>query len=424
MGMNRFDYIVKELKDQYLLDDRPWIIGYSGGKDSSALLQLTWYALREVPYSKRQKSVHVVCNDTLVENPMIVRWIDSTLDAISRQAVADEIPVKVVKTTPALEDSFWVNLIGKGYPSPNNSFRWCTERLKIRPTSLYIRNQIEESGEVVILLGTREDESANRKRSMDRYQIDNQRLRRHVDLDLAYVFTPLRYVSTNEIWQYLLQVPSPWHGSNRNLVTLYKNGTGGDCPLVIDTSTPSCGQSRFGCWVCTVVRKDRSMEAMIDNGEEWMIPMLELRDWLVDNRDNPDYRANRRRSGAIGKGPFNIEARSKILALLLEAQLSTGQHLITWQEMKAIQILWNLDGFSQNVYNIYNDVYGIDSKNIGEMNELEYNRKQQSEELSALCKKYQIDFTKLEILLQQQVSKTLLSKKIGIQEAIKKVLET
>lgn len=419
----KFDFIKDEIIDQYLVDDRPWIIGFSGGKDSSALLQLTWYALREIPPEKRSKTIHVVCNDTLVENPKVVEWIDHSLSNIDKQAKKEKLPIKVVKTTPALEDSFWVNLIGKGYPSPNSSFRWCTERLKIRPTSLYIKQQIEQNGEVIILLGTREDESSNRKKSMEKYQIEKHRLKRHIDLNLAYVYSPIKLVTTTELWQYLLQVPSPWNGSNRDLVTLYKNGSGGDCPLVIDTSTPSCGQSRFGCWVCTVVKKDRSMEALIDNGEEWMLPMLELRDWLVEYRDDPAYRSEVRRNGNPGKGPFTIKARAKILTMLLEAQKSTGQELITGQELRAIQILWNLDGYSEGTYKIYNAVYGFTSQNINEMNDREKMKQQQAEQLREICKTHEVDFNKIETLLNQQISKALLSKKIGIQDAIKRVIE-
>ena len=73
---------------------------------------------------------------------------------------------------------------------------------------------------------------------------------------------------------------------------MYQGATeGGECPLVVDSSTPSCGSSRFGCWVCTVVDKDRSMEAMIKNDEEkvWMTPLLELRNEL----DEPDTRQAR-----------------------------------------------------------------------------------------------------------------------------------
>lgn len=43
----RIHYIVSEIEDQYLYPDqaRPWIIGFSGGKDSTALLQLVWLAV-------------------------------------------------------------------------------------------------------------------------------------------------------------------------------------------------------------------------------------------------------------------------------------------------------------------------------------------------------------------------------------------
>lgn len=417
----KISFIVEEIKDQYLADDRPWIVGFSGGKDSSMLLQLVWTALREIPENKRTKTVHVVCNDTLVENPKIVEWIDHSLENIEKQAGREKLPITVAKTTPILEDTFWVNLIGKGYPSPNTSFRWCTERLKIKPTTRYIQKQIENSGEVIILLGNRMDESANRKKSMERYQIDNQRLKRHVDLHLAYVFTPLKNISTNELWQYLLQVPSPWNGHNRDLVTLYKNGSGGDCPLVIDTSTPSCGQSRFGCWVCTVVNKDKSMEAMIDNGEEWMIPMSELRDWLVGNRDNQEYRMTTRRNGSDGKGPFTIQARQLILRMLLEAQNATGQQLLTGEELKAIQVIWNMDGYNASAYDIYSQIFGTNLDS--DMHDRHKIKAEQEYKLKESAEKHGADFEKLQVLLKTIKDKNVLNKRVGIQQTIKQMFE-
>ena len=39
----RIEYIIDEIKDQYMYADdtyRPWIIGFSGGKDSTVLLTL------------------------------------------------------------------------------------------------------------------------------------------------------------------------------------------------------------------------------------------------------------------------------------------------------------------------------------------------------------------------------------------------
>ena len=414
------DFIKDEIKDQYLADERPWIIGFSGGKDSTAVLQLVWYALRELPEEKRSKEVHVVCNDTLVENPRVVHWIDSNLDNIAKQAKKENLPFVVAKTTPELEDSFWVNLIGKGYPAPNSTFRWCTERLKINPTTKYIKEQVAQKGEVIILLGTREDESNNRKRSVQKFQIANNRLRRHVELNLAYIYAPIKHLTTEDLWQYLLQAPSPWNGSNRDLVTLYRNGSGGDCPLVIDVTTPSCGQSRFGCWVCTVVRKDKSMEALIDNGEEHLEPLLDLRDWLVENRNKDEYRQMRLRNGGKGKGPYNIDTRAYLLHRLLEAEKLSGEKLITTQEMKAIQIIWNMDGFNKNVYEIYYSVY--EQLKQFDMTKKDKLKKQQQDELAEICKTQGLNPDKMLNLVRNEKDKRLLRKRINIQKIIENTI--
>jgi DNA sulfur modification protein DndC len=414
--MINIKYIKEEIKDQYLKDNRPWIIGFSGGKDSTAVLQLVWYALRELPKEKLQKEVHVVCNDTLVENPRIVEWIDRNLSSIENKARIEGLPIIVAKTTPELDDSFWINLIGKGYPAPNSSFRWCTERLKINPTTKYIKDQVAKKGEVIILLGTRSDESSNRKKTVAKFQISTNRLRRHVELNLAYIFAPIKDVTTNELWQYLLQVPSPWNGTNRDLVTLYKNGSGGDCPLVIDTSTPSCGQSRFGCWVCTVVKRDKSMEALIDNGEEHLEPLLELRDWLVDNRNKDKYRQMRLRNGGKGKGPYNIQTRQYILKRLLEAQKISGEQLLTSQELKGIQVIWQMDGFDANAYQIYYEVY--DEKKIYSMTPKDKLKQKQKEELADLCLKNKVNPDKMLNLVKNEKDKRLLRKRNNIQKII------
>ena len=145
-------YILSELKDQYLIADnyRPWIIGFSGGKDSTALLQLVWLALEQIPAEFRKREIHVICNDTLVENPIIQEYVDDVLKKIEQTAVQRGLPISVEKTIPRLEDSFWVNVIGRGYPVPNNTFRWCTDKMKIKPTSRYIIEEFAENGEAII----------------------------------------------------------------------------------------------------------------------------------------------------------------------------------------------------------------------------------------------------------------------------------
>jgi hypothetical protein len=43
----------------------------------------------------------------------------------------------------------------------------------------------------------------------------------------------------------------------------YASASNGECPIQIDTSTPSCGNSRFGCWPCTVVDRDKASEGLL-----------------------------------------------------------------------------------------------------------------------------------------------------------------
>lgn len=343
--------IQREIQDIYLQDGRPWIVGFSGGKDSTTVLQLIFYALLELPEKERRKHVYVLSSDTLVETPPIIAYIDNTMDMVQKAAQKQGLPMSAVKVKPLISETFWVNLIGKGYPSPSPKFRWCTDRMKIQPANRFILEQISKSGEVIMILGIRRSESATRAQAMSLYSIEGQILRRHSSLPNAYVYAPIEHLSLDDVWTYLLQVPSPWGSNNRNLVTLYRNAQSGECPLVIDTTTPSCGNSRFGCWVCTVVQQDKAMEGFIDNGEEWMEPMLEFREWLAEIRNDRNMRSYKRRNGQTyigpdgkpGPGPFTLDARRIILRRLLKTQKKVGIPLILPEELHEIRRIWRME---------------------------------------------------------------------------------
>src|SRR5436190_7241544 len=106
--------LAEEVRALYLCDAVPWVVGYSGGKDSTAVLQLVWLALRDLPPGQRTKPVHVISTDTLVEQPLVAAWVDRSLARLREAAEAQGMPFTPHKLTPALEVSFWVNLIGKG----------------------------------------------------------------------------------------------------------------------------------------------------------------------------------------------------------------------------------------------------------------------------------------------------------------------
>ena len=165
-----FDAIRREIADEYAQPhDKPWIVGFSGGKDSTLVAHLVVEHLLSLPRSDRTRPVHIVANDTLVESPLVIGHIREGLTEIDRASTAFELPIAVATTRPDATQTFWINLIGRGYPSPNRSFRWCTDRMKIQPTSQYIRNQVSLAGEVILLLGVRRSESATRAGVVSRY---------------------------------------------------------------------------------------------------------------------------------------------------------------------------------------------------------------------------------------------------------------
>jgi DNA sulfur modification protein DndC len=364
------EQLKEEIRELYLADDIPWIIGYSGGKDSTAILQLTWLALAELPSEQRRKTVHVISTDTMVENPIVAGWVTRSLDVMKVSAASQKVPIEPHRLTPRLEDSFWVNLIGKGYPTPRHKFRWCTERLKIKPSTAFITGIVKQSGEAILLLGSRKAESQARARVMARHEKHRarERLSPNASLPSTLVYTPIEDWSNDDVWMFLMQVKNPWGFNNKDLLTMYQGASpDGECPLVVDSSTPSCGDSRFGCWVCTLVDKDKSMTAMIQNDQEkaWMTPLLELRNALdfrnggaPDDEDSSDRKLRdfRRMSGAIQlfhdrpiPGPYTQEARENWLCKLLAAQTWIRRNgppdvraieLVSLDELQEIRRLW------------------------------------------------------------------------------------
>jgi DNA sulfur modification protein DndC len=384
------EHLKEEVRQLYLADDIPWIIGYSGGKDSTAILQLTWLALSELPAGQRNKTVHVISTDTMVENPIVASWVTRSLDVMKTMSTKQGMPIQPHRLTPRLEDSFWVSLIGKGYPAPRHKFRWCTERLKIKPSTAFIVGVVKQSGEAILLLGSRKAESQARAKVMARHEKHRarERLSPNASLPSTLVYTPIEDWSNDDVWMFLMQVKNPWGYNNKDLLTMYQGASpDGECPLVVDSSTPSCGDSRFGCWVCTLVDKDKSMTAMIQNDQEkeWMTPLLELRNALdfrnggaPDDEDSSDRKLRdfRRMSGAIQlfhdrpiPGPYTQEARENWLRKLLAAQTwirSNGPadvrsiELISLDELQEVRRLWVVEKheMEDNLPRIYAEATG------------------------------------------------------------------
>ena len=499
---NTLEELIEEIKYVYKSDDRPWVIGYSGGKDSTTVVELVYKMLLGLDPEDRHKNVYIVSSDTLIENPLIKIYLSKMNDLLGQAADRDGLPIKSAMVTPPPNNSFWANVIGRGFPTPrmNGTFRWCTDRLKINPSGEYIQRVIDEEGkEVVVLLGVRKAESIARKRRIEGRELANRLLNRHETIQDAYVYNPIVELTTDDVWDVLLRCDggrTPWGSDNSELVSLYADADSGECPFagihaggqtqscgnsrfgcwvctvvkedkslngfiksghreliplaefrsiarkrriegrelanrllnrhetiqdayvynpIVELTTDdvwdvllrcdggrtpwgsdnselvslyadadsgecpfagihaggqtqSCGNSRFGCWVCTVVKEDKSLNGFIKSGHRELIPLAEFRSWLMSIRDNEEYREKKRRNGTVyrdkqgnmGFGPFNWKARKLILRKLLETQQVMGYELITLDELKAIDEIWDqeLDLSRRVLVELYEKITG------------------------------------------------------------------
>ena len=331
----------------------PWIVAYSGGKDSTLLLHLVW----EIAAAAPRRQIYVVSNDTLVESPLVIRHLRQSLEII-RAAVRDTgLPITIKVTEPCIDQTFWVNLIGRGYIPPTRNFRWCTDRMKILPTNRLIERLARTHERVILLVGTRRSESQHRGRAMTQRGVTATAMNPHGTIENCLMFAPLADLGDDDVWKILMQRRPPWGGSHRDLITLYRNAGGGDCPLVLSKEdAPSCGTTspRFGCWTCTVVQKDKSMRGLIEAGhedEDMLEALADFREWLLELREDNrnrlpvrrDGRSKFRDDGTRVFGPFTLHVRKAILRRLQLLEQQVGHTLIAPAEIEVIDDIWRRD---------------------------------------------------------------------------------
>lgn len=331
--------IYEEVQKVYLSDTRPWVIGYSGGKDSTLTAMVVFNAISLLPEEKRKKEIHIVSSDTMVENPLILSYLQKNIDMMNEFSANSNLNIFSKLVKPEISDTFWSLLLGKGYPSPRQKFRWCTHRLKIKPIDEYINMLAKKYGSVVVVLGVRSAESNSRKTSIEEHTVKDKILKKHSTNRNAFVYAPIEHLSDDDVWASLLNSQTPWGFDNNLLLSLYRDASDeSECPIQQDVNAPSCGQTRFGCWVCTVVSKDKSLSGFIQNEYDELRPLLEFRNTLVNIRENTNYRQNYRMNGKIyfvgnednerrGLGPFNLDGRMMLMRSLLNAQVKFNEDL-------------------------------------------------------------------------------------------------
>ncbi|WP_408059289.1 DNA phosphorothioation system sulfurtransferase DndC [Streptomyces mirabilis] len=458
--------LTAEVRELYTADEVPWVIGYSGGKDSTAVLQLIWMALADLPAEQRTKPVHVISTDTLVENPVVAAWVTTSLETMRTAAAEQSLPIEPHRLTPQVKDTFWVNLIGRGYPAPRPKFRWCTERLKIKPSNSFIRSVVAAHGEAIMVLGIRKAESQARARAMEKHEKRRvrDRLSPNANLPNSLVYSPVEAWTNDDVWEFLMQVPNPWGYNNHDLLTMYQGASAdGECPLVVDSTTPSCGSSRFGCWTCTLVEQDKSMSAMIQNDEEkeWMLPLLTLRDKLdapfgyIEDESDPELPAGKKvpypradkpardfrrmngkvmlfNDGAI-HGPYLQGYRETWLQELLEAQTwiraNAPQHvrnieLITLDELHEIRRIWVFDKHEveDSLPRIYKAATGEDFPG-GPLDEQLVMGSDEMEILKELCEDDELHYNMVRELLSVERKYRTMTRRAGLFKALEDAVQ-
>jgi DNA sulfur modification protein DndC len=390
MTGTNFQAVRERLTQLYLEDPRPWLVGFSGGKDSTLVAALVFrHPLRldrgegrvrcrasfqrpsSLPPEQRQKTVTVLGTGTRVEIPAIAEGVETDLDRMRRCSQQHNLNIEAHLLNPPPVQSFWVNVIGRGYPPPNRIFRWCMQRLKIDPVTSFVNNGRTNGhwSEAILHLGARRAESPTRAQTMAGREKRNG-LNRHPDLPRVWVCNPIEFLTTKEVWACLLQKPNPWGGDNRPLYKLYASASNGECPIQIDTSTPRCGRfslsastgERAGVrcrnrWTCTVVERDNRVaratrlcvtatrrhnsEGLLASGDERMEKLIEFRETLLHYQDPANGKRDlKRKNGSDGPGPLTIEARRDLLTKLLKLQDVVGLSLISDDELFLIQQRW------------------------------------------------------------------------------------
>ena len=356
----------QRLRKEYLADSRPWVVTFSGGKDSTTVLQLVTEVLMELKKEgKDSKKVYVVSSDTGVEMPVIEDYTEEKIGQVQKFIEKEELNMEVNILRPKVTESFWTLLIGKGYPSPNQSFRWCTDRMKIRPATEFLKDLVRKNESILMLLGVRSDESQARATSIAKRDENHRGFSKHGDIPNAFIFSPVKDWSNADVWTYLSTHPAPW-GMHKDMMKLYDKGSGeADCNIALNPESASCGKTRFGCWVCTVVSQDKSMANMLRNEEDmWMKPLHDFRNKLEAYRHDRSKRQTRRRNGQKATGPFLLSVRKEFLKELLEIEKALidqgkmgSKKLISDDEIRQIQEEWLHDGdFFETAIRMANDV--------------------------------------------------------------------
>lgn len=330
--MEQYKETIELISEEYINAKNDWYLGYSGGKDSTALLILLLNALHKNINTKCK--LHIMYCDTGVEIPLIPDMVKSQFMLLSSELgdISSSVTFQIV--SPPVEDRFFSKIIGDGYVPPTFLFRWCTKRLRIKPIQRYI-NSLNSS---TVVLGIRKGESFTRDNVINNHLTNSTYYTKQSGYPNTSIFCPIINYSVKDVWDAIINCTYPYSINREQICSLYKCiGT-----QFQEDGSFSCDkqQGRYGCWTCTVVKKDKAMEGLIQNGYTHLTPLQDFMNWLRIIRDDTTKRDKNRITGQPGMGPFNLETRKEILKKLLDTQKKSGIELIGSEELSYIYSMW------------------------------------------------------------------------------------
>lgn len=308
------------------------IVSYSGGKDSSVVLQNVIKAILGT-----DKQLIIITSDTLMEIPYFNSYLKGSKQRIQDYINTTGINAKMVTVYPELKSSFWVSILGMGYPAAHMGFRWCTGKLKIEPITSYIK-QITKEINYTVFVGVRSAESALRARI---YKTKNYKPNH---------YAPILDWTAQDVWECLMGEQCPW-GDHTELINVYKYSS--DECVYGEKEGVCVGNARYGCWACPL-QKSTQLELIgfHTNDASRYNGLREFKNMLVATANTKSYRSRIRRNGTIGCGPFLVSIREKLFSKLKSLGKMTGWQLITSKEEILIKNHWEID---RNIHNVPDD---------------------------------------------------------------------
>jgi len=338
---------------------RPAIVLFSGGKDSSVLLNLALTAASEQVRHGRRPLVVIAHSDVGVENPEIQRLVTGELAKASRFAREHGVTAVVRVAKPAFWDSFPVRVIGgRALPTFPDSRRDCQTDLKRLPNErelAQIERELLAKGwqKPVLMTGVRRDESVVRGAAVKGR--GEKAVTLWTDKEGRLRLSPLLEWAVDDVWQYLGLANAgviPSYSRFEETMQTYQAAGGSSCVVVADAEMQKHSKpcsSRFGCWVCTAVREDKSLRQMIETDRDrygYMAPLAALRDFIAYTQYDWSRRQYVGRSIVegfieVGADTYSPSMLADLLRYTLSAQKLSGVPIISAAQLIAIDARWS-----------------------------------------------------------------------------------